>query len=260
MKSGDYNAAASLHTTAADYGRFIEAVLNRERLKTKTQPMMLTARVPVHKGGIQTVNRPQAQLFPGVFWGGGWGIQDLKHEQSFFHWGDNGDFKAFVVGLKKRENAIVIFTNSTYGLSIVSDIISAAWGIDMPAIAWLRVEPYNSPSRRLFQNLVHNGSARILPQYLEWRKGQPADSIADEDRMNRIGLDLLRLGKVKDAIAVLKQNVVDHPASFNVYDSLGEAYAVAGEKELAIENYEISVRLNPNNKDGATALKKLKGD
>jgi CubicO group peptidase (beta-lactamase class C family) len=258
MEAGAYNAAASLNTTAADYGRFVEAVLTCEGLKKKTRQMMLTPRAPVREGGSQTVNRPQAQPFPGVSWGLGWGIQDIQHVQSFFHWGDNGDFKAFVVGMEEQKNAIVIFANSTYGLSIVSDIISAAWEFEMPAIAWLRVERYNSPSRRLFQNLVREGAPGVLPQYLEWRKGQPADSVANEGRMNRIGLDLLRLGKVTDAIAVLKQNVVDHPTSFNVYDSLGEAYAAAGEKQLAIENYEISLRINPGNKDGVTALKKLK--
>jgi cytochrome c-type biogenesis protein CcmH/NrfG len=75
--------------------------------------------------------------------------------------------------------------------------------------------------------------------------------------MNRIGLDLLRLGKVEDAIIVLKQNVIDYPTSFNVYDSLGEAYMVAGDKEMAIINYRISVQINPNNRDGVAALKKL---
>src|SRR5438034_420044 len=33
----------------------------------------------------------------------------------------------------------------------------------------------------------------------------------------------------------------------NTYDSLGEAYGVAGEKDLAIKNYEKSIELNPKN-------------
>jgi len=36
----------------------------------------------------------------------------------------------------------------------------------------------------------------------------------------------------------------------NVYDSLGEAYAAAGETHLAIDNYEKSVALNPKNEGG----------
>ena len=258
MVAGAYNAAASLHTTAADYARFMTAVLRSESVKKTTKQMMLTPYAQVREGGTQTINRPQAQLFTDVYWGLGWGIQGGTQETSFFHWGDNGDFKAFVVGREKQQDAIVIFANSVYGLSIVPDIISAAWNINLPAIAWLRIERYNSPSRELFRNLYHKGAATVLPQYLEWRKGQPTDSVANEDRMNRIGLDLLRLGMVEDAIMILKQNVIDYPTSFNVYDSLGEAYAATGDKEMAIRNYQISVQINPNNRDGVAALKKLK--
>lgn len=54
-------------------------------------------------------------------------------------------------------------------------------------------------------------------------------------------------------------NVEAFPVSFNVYDSSGEAYAAAGEKDLAIKNYEKSAQLNPNSQSGIEALKKLKG-
>jgi Flp pilus assembly protein TadD len=50
------------------------------------------------------------------------------------------------------------------------------------------------------------------------------------------------------------------PASWNVYDSLGEAYAAAGRKDLAIQNYEKSLQLNPKNDTGKAALEKLKGN
>jgi tetratricopeptide (TPR) repeat protein len=76
--------------------------------------------------------------------------------------------------------------------------------------------------------------------------------------MNRIGYDLLSAKRVKDAIEVFKLNVADYPESFNVYDSLGEAYKVNGDRELAIKNYERSVELAPNHTSGIEALKKLR--
>ncbi|MCK4226548.1 tetratricopeptide repeat protein [candidate division WOR-3 bacterium] len=57
---------------------------------------------------------------------------------------------------------------------------------------------------------------------------------------------------------MFKLNVALFPDFFNVYDSLGEAYMVAGEKELAIKNYKKSLELNPNNADAAEILKKTK--
>jgi Flp pilus assembly protein TadD len=66
-------------------------------------------------------------------------------------------------------------------------------------------------------------------------------------------------GKVAEAIDVLKLNVRLYPQSWNAYDSLGEAYVRAGDKVLAIQNYEKSVQLNPKNENGIAALAKLKG-
>jgi tetratricopeptide (TPR) repeat protein len=63
-----------------------------------------------------------------------------------------------------------------------------------------------------------------------------------------------------DAIRIFQKNVQGFPDSSNVYDSLGEAYAAAGKKELAIENYEKSVKMDPKNQNGVERLKKLKGE
>ncbi|MEK6287021.1 MAG: tetratricopeptide repeat protein [Acidobacteriota bacterium] len=41
------------------------------------------------------------------------------------------------------------------------------------------------------------------------------------------------------------------------YDSLGEAYMIDGNKELAIKDYQRSIELNPRNTNGIATLKKL---
>jgi len=62
----------------------------------------------------------------------------------------------------------------------------------------------------------------------------------------------LQMKKVADAIEIFKLNVAAYPQAFNAYDSLGEAYMVHGDKDLAIANYKKSLELNPKN-TGATA-------
>jgi len=52
--------------------------------------------------------------------------------------------------------------------------------------------------------------------------------------------------------------VQEYPKSANVYDSLGEAYMQAGQKDLAIQNYEWSLKLDPGNQNAVDMLKKLK--
>ena len=53
------------------------------------------------------------------------------------------------------------------------------------------------------------------------------------------------------------KNINLYPKCCNVFDSLGEAYMVKGEKELAIRNYKKSVEMNPSNKNAKEILHKL---
>ncbi|NEU07733.1 tetratricopeptide repeat protein [Flavihumibacter sp. R14] len=79
-----------------------------------------------------------------------------------------------------------------------------------------------------------------------------------EARMNAAGYSLLNTKKIDEAIEVLALNVKLFPNAWNTYDSLGEAYALKGNKDLAIKNYEKSMALNPKNENGIQALAKLK--
>jgi CubicO group peptidase (beta-lactamase class C family) len=253
------NAASSLHTTAQDYGRFVAAILKGTGLTKESRNQMLAPQIKVDEGGTNTTSRPADKLSPTVSWGLGWGLQNTEDGLSFWHWGDNGDSKCYIVAFEKQKVGIAIFANSANGLSIVPEIVAAAVGGRQPALAWLRYESYKAPTRKLLKGIVTRGPEAALKEYKEWRKGRPAAELIDEGQMNRLGYTLLYgLRRPKDAIEVFKLNVEDYPQSFNTYDSLGEGYRVDGNKELAIKNYERSVELNPNNTGGIDALKKLR--
>jgi cyclase len=79
-----------------------------------------------------------------------------------------------------------------------------------------------------------------------------------EADFNTWGYMLMGGNDLEMAIAVFKMNVERFPDSWNAYDSLGEAYANAGNKELAVVNYEKSLKLNPSNSGAVEQLKKLK--
>jgi tetratricopeptide (TPR) repeat protein len=78
-----------------------------------------------------------------------------------------------------------------------------------------------------------------------------------ENELNALGYNFLNAKKIDQAIAVFKFNVQMYPNAWNPYDSLAEAYATAGNKKLAIENYRKSVKLNPKNDNGKQMLAKL---
>lgn len=84
--------------------------------------------------------------------------------------------------------------------------------------------------------------------------------IATETEMNAYGYQLMNQKKMDEAIEAFRKNVKDHPASWNVYDSLAEAYATKGDKKLATENYNKALSMAPESqkKRITDALAKLK--
>jgi tetratricopeptide (TPR) repeat protein len=104
------------------------------------------------------------------------------------------------------------------------------------------------------------GVDAVLWKYDVLKGSGDAKSRPPEFVLNALGYESLQKGKTDDAIRLFAKNVSEHPDSSNAYDSLGEAYAKAGKKELAIENYEQSIKLNPKNQNGIDRLKKLRGE
>ena len=87
-----------------------------------------------------------------------------------------------------------------------------------------------------------------------------ADRAIDEGRINLMGYQHLRTGETALAIAIFKANVAAFPESANTYDSLGEAYMVNGDRELAIRYYRKSLERDPDNLNATTMLKKLEAE
>lgn len=248
------NAAASLHTTAADYALFVDAVMKGTGLKPKTVREMETPQIAVDPECTNCTDRAPKELSRNVFWGLGWGIQETEQGESLWHWGDNGAFKCFVVFYPKRKIGMVLFTNSENGLSIAQAVEAEALGGDQPAFTWIKYDRYDSEAVRFARAVRENGAGPAIDEF------RPALLRGDisEGFINSTGYRLMGQNKLADAIRIFQLNVALYPRSWNVYDSLGEAYMNQGDKELAIENYEKSLELNPQNTKGAATLQKLK--
>ena len=100
------------------------------------------------------------------------------------------------------------------------------------------------------------GMDAMVQMARELRNAEPCE--IDGGTLNYLGYGLLRDGLVDDAVAVFKLNVVLFPDYANGYDSLGEAYLTRGDKALAIQNYEKSLELDPQNENAVKVLERLK--
>jgi len=110
----------------------------------------------------------------------------------------------------------------------------------------------------LSATISSSGIDAAVKQYHDLKATASATYNFDEVELNRLGYQLLKAKKFKEAIRIFQLNVEAYPKSSNVYDSLGEAYMDNGNNEEAIGNYRRSLKLNPKNRSGARMLEKLK--
>lgn len=75
----------------------------------------------------------QTRINSAVSWGLGVGIENYGRRKMFWHWGDNGNFKAFMMGEPASGSGIVIFVNSQNGHRMWQRILTEAFGVDHPA-------------------------------------------------------------------------------------------------------------------------------
>jgi len=115
-------------------------------------------------------------------------------------------------------------------------------------------------SRELRTLVKQDGQWKIIEMTAIYDDGFKASLVAVENDLNMAGYKLLELDKFDDAIALFKLNVHMFPDSWNVWDSLGEAYARNGDKEAAIENYKTSLELKPENENAKKMLIKLENE
>ena len=128
-------------------------------------------------------------------------------------------------------------------------------------LAKLNGQPYVDPSTKksLAQSVYDIAIAQGMDAAInQFREHKDSDKFYfREDEMNNAGYALMQQNKVKEAIEVFRINVKEFPDSWNVYDSLGEAYLRDGNEELGIKNYQMSIKLNPENTPAIEILKKL---
>lgn len=224
------NAAASLRTTARDYATFLAALLNTP------------------KGIFQSQIKVDTAQAPQLSWGLGVGLDSVATTRYCWHWGDQGDSRAFFCGDIYKKDGIVFLTNSANGLSIVPDVLQIVFGPQQLDInKFVAYGKFDSTALHVVYAIQKGDGTAAL-----------RESKLDEDHLNTIGYYFLNKKDYDNAISVFTKATTDHPDSYNAWDSLAEGYMNAGNKAKAIEYYEKSLALNPQNNNAVEKLKELR--
>lgn len=230
-------AAGSMYSTVEDLYLWDQALYTDKLLTAQSKELMYKPVLQNYAYGWVVVNASFKQNDQPV--------------QMIRHGGGINGFTTTIVRFPKEKNLIVILDNSGQNVDRLAETIARI----------LYNQPYDLPKMSIVpvieKTINDKGIEAGIAMYRDLKAKQAATYDFSEPELNQLGYQLMRAGKVKEAIEIFKLNVEMYPQGFNTYDSLAEAYMNANERELAITNYKKSLELNPNNTNAVEALKSL---
>jgi len=150
--------------------------------------------------------------------------------------------------LKGDKSSIQFLNNDPINNGVAPNLISIK--TKKPVTQTLSFEDFNV--------LARSQGYKNLEALVKRLKDQTPEIQLQEGKLNNLGLQLLFQGKVQEGINVLALNTILYPNSANSFDSLAEGYFIQGNKELAIKNFNLSLKLDSQNQNAIDRLKELK--
>lgn len=230
-------AAAGLWTTPTDLAKFAIEIANSRHGKSNR---------------VLSQKMTEEMLTP-VMDGAGLGFfVEKENSGQFAHNGADEGFQALLTMNSETGKGVAMMMDSDNGISLANYVLRRI----AQEYAWNYKFEGEMPTLGIIARA--RGAQAALDRYAELRKGGELTGERAEASLNQLGYSLLYSGHEKDAITVFQRNTQEFPQSSNAYDSLGEAYANVGQRDLAIANYEKSLELNPKNQNAVERLKKLR--
>jgi CubicO group peptidase (beta-lactamase class C family) len=192
-------------------------------------------------------------------YGYGWVITHFAYKDDtdttlmIWHTGGINGFNTMFARLVEMDAAIIICNNTgpTSLMQMTANIRRVLMGEPIERIK----KPFVPEMERLLVQKGYEETLRYVRENLDTLK---EEFIFDESAINLAGYQaLVDEINTDKAIAIFGINIEIFPNSYNVYDSMGEAYMKKGNKAMAIEHYKKSLAINPGNKNGLLMLKEL---
>jgi len=174
-------AAGSMQTTLADFARFLEAVIEGQRLRPETRDLMLSPQITIpwkHEFPTLAAETTDANRSIRLSYGLGWGLYWTPYGKAFFKEGHADGFRNYAVCFDAPKTALLIMTNSSNGEGIYKELLETVLKNTYTPIEWEGFTPYNElpPRPPLPQHHQVAVDSNLLDRYAG-RYGEPPNLI-----------------------------------------------------------------------------------
>lgn len=242
--------AGGIYSTAGDLNKFHRALQSGKILKKQTLAEMYNPAKSTNGKDYETFRNSNYLSAYGLGW---FVARDESTGKIVYHSGGSVGYASYFLWNTAKDQCVIILTNNElikhYTPTALMKILnSQAYKLDSKSLAKALGREYVLRGLQGMEKLYDR--LKLNPDYT-FREGE----------MNDLGYQLmLDKNDSQAAIRILKLNAEKFPASYNVWDSLGEIYYKAGNRDDAIKNYEKSLQLNPKNEEGKQMLDKIRSE
>jgi CubicO group peptidase (beta-lactamase class C family) len=145
------DAAGSMLTTLHDYGLFLQAVAQGQRLDRQTREWMLTPQIAIlSKHEFPTLDPETTDQNKAIqlSYGLGWGLYHTPYGRAFFKEGHDDGWRHYAVYFDQAGIGLLIMTNSSNGEGIYQQLLETVLKNNYTPVEWESFTPYASATPR----------------------------------------------------------------------------------------------------------------
>lgn len=176
----------------------------------------------------------------------------LEKEELQRHNGVSYKFESIFLSDFKENVTIILLSNN----------LNRVWELGYTIHKLMLGKGYEIPKKSIYQAIrveaINDVSKAIKSYYRLKANARDEYSFNNPSELNRLGYELLRLGKNNESIAIFKLATTEFPNNANLFDSLGEAYYTNKQYDLALKSYNMAISLGETTGSSKKMVQKIK--
>jgi len=144
---------------------------------------------------------------------------------------------------------------------LVSNNLNRVWDLGHIIHNLMLGKDYEIPKKSIYRAIRKESltdiNKAIETYYLLKESSKNEYGFENPSELNKLGYELLRGGKNNESIEIFKLATKEFPKDANLFDSLGEAYFVNKQYDLALDSYNKAISLGGTNGNAEKMIEKI---